>query len=66
MIAAEPLLAALDRTTLVLLLTGGVVYSVGVVFHLATRWPYARALWHGFVMIAAATHYAAIMTLLQA
>jgi len=65
-IAAEPLLAALDHTTLVLLLTGGVVYSVGVVFHLATRWPYARALWHGFVVIAAATHYAAIMTLLQA
>ena len=65
-IAAGPLLAALDHTTLVLLLTGGVVYSVGVVFHLATRWPYARALWHGFVVIAAATHYAAIMTLLQA
>ena len=45
---------------------GGVVYSVGVVFHLATRWPYARALWHGFVVIGATIHYAAIMTLLQA
>jgi len=65
-IAIEPLLASLDGTTLVLLLAGGVIYSVGVVFHLASRWPYARALWHSFVVVAAATHYAAITTLLQA
>lgn len=64
-IAAEPLLASLEPATLVLLLTGGVVYSVGVIFHLATRWPYARALWHGFVVIASAIHYVAIMTLLE-
>lgn len=65
-IAAEPLLASLDRTTLVLLLAGGVVYTAGVVFHLAAHWRYARALWHGSVLIAATLHYAAIMTLLQA
>jgi hemolysin III len=65
-IAVEPLLASLDQTTLVLLLLGGVVYSAGVVFHLAAHWRYARALWHGSVVIAAAIHYAAIMTLLQA
>ena len=52
--------------TLILLLVGGVVYSAGVVFHLASHWPYARALWHGSVVIAASIHYAAIMTLLQA
>jgi hemolysin III len=65
-IAAEPLLASLDQATLILLLLGGVVYSAGVVFHLAAHWRYARALWHGSVVIAAAIHYAAIMTLLQA
>jgi hemolysin III len=65
-VAAEPLLASLDRATLVLLLAGGVVYSVGVVFHLAAHWRYAQALWHGSVLIAASIHYAAIMTLLQA
>lgn len=65
-IAAEPLIASLDQATLVLLLLGGVVYSAGVVFHLAAHWRYARALWHGSVVIAAAIHYAAIMTLLQA
>ena len=65
-LAAGPLLASLDQATLVLLLVGGVVYSVGVVFHLAVHWRYARALWHGSVLIAAAIHYAAIMTVLQA
>lgn len=65
-LAAEPLLASLERATLILLLLGGVVYSAGVVFHLAVHWRYARALWHGSVVIAAAIHYAAIMTLLQA
>jgi hemolysin III len=65
-IAIEPLLASLDRATLILLLAGGVVYSAGVIFHVAVHWPYARALWHGSVVIAAAIHYAAIMTLLQA
>ncbi len=59
-LAAEPLLASLERATLILLLLGGVV------FHLAVHWRYARALWHGSVVIAAAIHYAAIMTLLQA
>jgi hemolysin III len=65
-IAIEPLLASLDRATLILLLAGGVVYSAGVIFHVAVHWPYARALWHGSVVIAAAIHYAASMTLLQA
>jgi hemolysin III len=65
-IAIEPLLASLDRATLILLLAGGVVYSAGVIFHVAVHWPYARALWHGSVVIAAGIHYAAIMTLLQA
>ena len=37
-----------------------------VVFHLAAHWRYARALWHGSVVIAATIHYFAIMTLLQA
>jgi len=64
-LAAEPLLASLDRETLILLLAGGVVYSAGIVFHLAAHWRYARALWHGSVVLAAAIHYAAIMSLLQ-
>jgi hemolysin III len=65
-IAAKPLLASLDPATLVLVLAGGVVYSAGVVFHLAGGRRYSRALWHGCVLVAACVHYAAIMTLLEA
>ena len=65
-IAIEPLLASLDRMTLILLLAGGAVYSGGVVFHLSARRRYSRALWHGSVLIAAALHYAAITSMLAA
>jgi hemolysin III len=66
LIAAKPLLASLDLTTLVLILLGGVVYSVGVIFHLSRDGRYSRALWHGCVLIAAGVHYVAIMTMMQA
>jgi hemolysin III len=39
---------------------GGVLCSVGVLFHLWERLPYQQPIWHGFV-IAAACHYAVVM-----
>ena len=47
--------------TLILLITGGGLYSLGVVFHLWERLPYQNAVWHVFVLAAAACHYAAIL-----
>jgi hemolysin III len=61
LVAIEPLLAGISMTGLVLLVTGGALYSVGVVFHLWSRLPFQNAIWHGFVLAAAACHYAAIM-----
>jgi hemolysin III len=61
LVAIEPLLAGISRTGLVLLVTGGVLYSIGVVFHMWNRLPFQNAIWHGFVLAAAACHYAAIM-----
>jgi hemolysin III len=45
---------------LALLVAGGVFYSIGVVFHLS-RLRFQEAIWHGFVLVAAACHYAAIV-----
>ncbi len=59
-LAAWPLMQALPPAALILLLVGGVTYTLGTIFHHAT-WPYARAIWHGHVLAAAATHYAAIL-----
>ncbi len=56
----QPLLAALSPTAMTLLIVGGVLYSVGVVFHLSERLPYHNAIWHGFVLVASACHFAAV------
>lgn len=65
LIAVEPLVTSLDSTTLALLLAGGVIYSAGVVFHLARSLPYGRALWHGAVLLAASVHYAALLSIVE-
>jgi len=59
--AWEPLHAALPASVLTLLVVGGVLYTVGVVFHLWNRLPYQNAIWHGFVLSAASCHYAAVI-----
>lgn len=64
--AAGPFMAALDARTLVLLASGGIVYTAGVIFHLWRRLPYQKAIWHGFVLVAAGIHYSAILTVLPA
>jgi hemolysin III len=57
----RPLLAALDRWTLTLLLSGGVLYSVGACIHGWRRLPFHDAIWHGLVLGAAGLHYTAIL-----
>lgn len=59
--ALEPLLSSMSVAALILLITGGGLYSLGVVFHLWERLPYQNAIWHIFVLAAAACHYAAIL-----
>jgi hemolysin III len=57
----DPLLAGISLAGFILLIAGGVLYSIGVIFHLWHRLPYQNAIWHGFVLAAAACHYAAIL-----
>lgn len=59
--ALQPLISGASLAALVLLLTGGGLYSLGVIFHLWERLPYQNAIWHVFVLAAAACHYAAIL-----
>jgi hemolysin III len=61
--AVGPFRTALDPRTLTLLAFGGGLYTAGVVFHLWRRLPYQNALWHGFVLVAASVHYAAVIGL---
>lgn len=59
--AWEPLMSALPGRVLTLLMVGGVLYTIGVVFHLWERLPYQNAIWHGFVLSAAGCHFAAVI-----
>jgi len=59
-VAAKPLLAAVDPGGIALLVAGGLAYSLGVVFY-AWRRPYHHAIWHAFVLAGSAFHYAAVL-----
>ena len=63
-VALEPILTSLGLAALVLLAIGGALYTVGVIFHLWERLPYQNAIWHGFVVAAAGSHYGAVITAL--
>ena len=57
------LIVSLGMASLVLLTVGGGLYTLGVVFHLWERLPFQNAIWHMFVLSAAACHFAAVLTI---
>ncbi len=59
-VAFNPLLASVSARALALLVLGGCLYSVGVVFHLWEKLKFHNAIWHGFVLMAAACHFGAV------
>lgn len=59
----DDLVATLPGAVFWLLAIGGIVYSAGVVFHLWNRLRFHNAIWHGFVLAAAALHYSAVWRL---
>jgi hemolysin III len=62
--ALGPLAATLGPQTLALVGLGGVLYSVGVIFHLWTTLPFHNAIWHAFVFVAAGCHAFAVFDVL--
>jgi hemolysin III len=59
--AREPLATSVPTTAIWLLVTGGLLYSFGVLFHLWRRLAFHNAIWHGLVLAAAGCHYAAVL-----
>ena len=54
------LAASFSEETISLIMLGGVLYSVGVIFHVWSQLRYQNAIWHGFVLVAAVCHYGAV------
>ncbi len=61
LVGLRPMLGSVDAWTAVLIGVGGVLYSIGVGFHLWRTLPFHNAIWHSFVLVAASCHYAAIL-----
>jgi hemolysin III len=59
--AFGPFAGSVSGRVLTLLVIGGVIYTAGVIFHLWERLPFHNAVWHSFVVVASACHFAAIV-----
>jgi len=59
--ALHPLFDALTASTVLLLTVGGVLYTIGVAFHLWERLRFHNAIWHALVVVAAGCHYCAVL-----
>ncbi len=60
-VAFQPLLHGLGMRGVLLVLAGGLAYTLGIVFYAWKRLPYAHAVWHLFVLAGSAVHYAAVV-----
>ncbi|MEZ6029759.1 MAG: hemolysin III family protein [Hyphomonadaceae bacterium] len=56
----DRLIHSMSPVGLGLLAAGGVLYTIGVIFHVNKKLPFNSAIWHGFVIAAASCHFAAI------
>jgi hemolysin III len=62
--AYDSLASVLPSSSLWLIVIGGILYSLGVLFHLLRRLRFHNAIWHGFVLLAAGCHYSAVVACL--
>jgi hemolysin III len=60
-IALEPLARSVHAEGLALLVSGGVAYTLGVVFYAWRRLPFNHAVWHVFVMAGSACHFSCVL-----
>jgi hemolysin III len=61
MIAIKPMLASVEPGGLILLLVGGLFYSLGVIFYVWKTLVYHHAIWHLFVLAGSACHFFAVL-----
>ena len=61
MMLYDSVVKALPAMAIGFVIAGGVLYSLGVVFHAWQRLRFQNAIWHGFVLGGAACHYTAVL-----
>jgi hemolysin III len=61
MMLYDAVVSALPTLALTFLVAGGVLYSLGVIFHAWQRLRFQNVIWHCFVLLGAACHYTAVL-----
>jgi hemolysin III len=62
----DVVIPSLPTTALWFVVVGGVLYSLGVIFHAWRQLRFQNAIWHSFVLLGAACHYTAVLDLVLA
>jgi len=60
-VAWKPLINNFSSTGMILLVIGGIAYTVGAVFYVWRAFPYHHAVWHLFVLAGTILHFFAIL-----
>jgi len=60
-VALKPMLDTVHPLALTLLVAGGLIYTSGVFVFISPNLKFRRAIWHGFVVVGACVHWAAIL-----
>lgn len=60
-LALKPMMDTVHPIALGLLVAGGVIYTAGVFVFISSKVKFRRAIWHGFVVTGAMTHWAAVL-----
>jgi len=61
LIAIKPMLMSVETGGLLLLLAGGLCYSLGVIFYVWERLAYHHAIWHLFVLTGSVLHFFSVL-----
>jgi hemolysin III len=61
-VAFGPLVRSVQPEGVVLLVLGGVIYTLGVIFYAWSRLPYSHAVWHVFVLAGSACHVSCVLS----
>jgi len=61
LVAIKPMVTSVAMPGLILLLVGGLSYTLGLIFYAWERLPYSHAVWHLFVLVGSACHFFAVL-----
>jgi hemolysin III len=66
LIAYESVSAAVPNLAMWFIAVGGILYTLGVIFHAWRALRFQNAIWHSFVLLGAACHYTAVLDMVLA